>query len=126
MANGGSIESVEINNRVFPVAADADVSRDLGGFTKEIMMNGDGSARYKKVRKPWKLGGLTVEISDADGDQEHLQAAQNSEEEVPIVINLVTGISYGGYGSVLDDLEFSSENATAEVSLGGGFKLEIL
>lgn len=124
--SGGSIESIEINSRIFPVAADADASRDLGGFSKEIMMNGDGTSRYKKTRKPWKIGGVSVAIDDTQGDQEFLQAVADQEAEVPVVIRFVTGISYGGYGSVVDDLEFSSENATADISLAGGFALEIL
>lgn len=124
MSDGGSIESISINNRIFAVAADADAERDLGGFTIERMPNGNGSVRRKKVRKPWSLSGLTVSVDDNNQDQEFLQDLADSEEEVPITITYVSGITYGGTGGIEGDIKFTNQNTTAEISLAGGFKLE--
>ena len=44
-AVGGPVESVNIDGRYFAVAADADIGRELGGFTNENQPNGDGTAR---------------------------------------------------------------------------------
>ena len=41
-AVGGSIESVTLNGRPFPVAADAEAQRKLGGWENEVQANGDG------------------------------------------------------------------------------------
>lgn len=126
MATGGSIESVSINRRLFPVAADADSNRDLGGFTAEVQPNGNGSARKVLTRKPWMLDGLSLEIDDNRGDLEFLQEVQDGVygEWVPIVVTYVTSISYSGIGTVEGDLQSSSQNATAPVQLKGPQKLE--
>ena len=68
-AIGGSIESVILAGRQFPVAADTEVQRKLGGFNNEVQANGDGSARVIKTREPWMLDGITVEFG-ALGDPE--------------------------------------------------------
>lgn len=116
---------VTVNSRIFRVAADADAGRDLGGFTVEVMMNGDGSARKKKTRKPWRLTGLTLEIDNTNGDLEFLQDVADGEGWVPISITMVDGFTYGGQGTVADDLEASTDNATADVTLSGPAKLEV-
>ena len=59
-AIGGSLESVSLDGREFPVAADAEVQRKLGGFENEVQASGDGSARMVKTRVPWSLDGLVV------------------------------------------------------------------
>lgn len=123
-ATGGSIETVNINNRLFPVDADADAERDLGGFTKTKMPNGDGSARSNKKRKVWSISGLTLACDDERQDQEFLQNVADSEADVPMGVTLVTGITYGGQGTVVEDIKFSTDGASVEVTLSGPFKLE--
>lgn len=123
-ARGGSIEYVNINNRLFPVAADADSERDLGGFTAEVMPNGDGSARKKKTRKPWRIEGLTVQIDNDRQDIEYLQSIADNEGWVPMGVLLVDGYTYGGQGTVVDEIKASSDNATAEIVLSGPHRLE--
>lgn len=125
MAVGGSMEKVAIRGRVFPVAADADSNRDLGGYTNETLPNGDGSARKKKTRKPWKVDGVALEIDDNRGDQEFLQEIADSEEFVPMTFTYVTGISYSGRGTVEGDLQASSAEATAPLTFTGPGKLEV-
>ena len=118
-AVGGSIESISIDSRLFPVTADADATRDLGGFTVEVQSNGDGTARILKTRKPWALGGLVVEINDDRADQEFLQRIQNGNEFVPITIKLASGVVYHAIGTLVEELEMSTQSATATISLQG-------
>ena len=122
-ALGGSIKAVSINNRSYKVAADADGARDLGGYTTTRNMNGDGSSRKSQERKPWKLGGLTIAVDDALGDQEFLQDTTDAPDDVAISIELITGEVYQGEGSLEDDLDYSTMNATCGISLSGSFKL---
>lgn len=118
-AIGGSIQEISIRGRIFPVAADADVSRQLGGWQNEVQANGDGSARIAKTRVPWVLGGITVQIDDDRDDQGFLKEVADSNDFVPITITFASGTTYQGKGTVSEELEFSSEAATADLTLSG-------
>ncbi len=118
-AVGGPIENVSIKGRIFPVAADADVSRTLGGFTNEVGLNGDGSGRIIKTRVAWKLEGLTLSCDDANGGQEFLQDVANSQSFATIVITYASGLVYSGQGTVTGDFTGSSANSTVGVTLSG-------
>lgn len=122
MATGGSIESVGIAGRTFSVAADADSDRDLGGFSNEAQPNGDGTARNIKTRKPWKVGGLALNIDDLAGDQEFLQDVADGDY-VPMDITYVSGAVYSGLGIISGDLTVSSQSTTGVVELSGPQKL---
>lgn len=119
MAVGGSIESIALDGRNFPVAADAEVQRKLGGFENEVMANGDGTARLIKTRVPLALDGLTVVVDDDRGDHEFLQALSNRNDYFPIAITYASGATYQGTAQITGELQASSQNATASVSLMG-------
>ena len=108
----------------FAVAADADVSRSLGGYTNEVQSNGNGSARMVKTRVPWKLDGVQLEIDNINNDLEFLQEVSDSQDWVPIVITHVDGSSYQGRGTVEGDVIASSQNATGTMVFCGPDKLE--
>lgn len=118
-AVGGSIESISIRGRLFPVASDADATRKLGGFEVEVQGNGDGTARIVKSRVPWSLDGITVEINDARADQEFLQEIAGANEFVAITITFASGLTYQGRGTITGELGASSQNATAGITLSG-------
>lgn len=122
-ATGGSIESVTLDGREFPAAADAEAQRKLGGFENELQPNGDGSARIIKSRVPWSLDGLTVEVDDGRGDHEFLQELANRNVEFPIAVTFVSGITYQGAGQIVGEMQVSSQNATGAVSLMGSGNL---
>ena len=123
MAVGGSMLEVSVSGRIFPVTADADASRDMGGYTAEQEANGDGSARKILTRKPWSLDGLSLEIDDDRGDQEFLQNIADSPDNVACVFTYVSGISYTGLGSPTGEIMASSQSASAPVSFKGPSKL---
>lgn len=118
-AVGGSIESISIRGRLFPVAADADVTRKLGGYENEVQPNGDGSGRLIKTRVSWNLEGVVVELNDARADHEFLQEIADGKTFEPITITYASGVTYQGTGTVTDELGASSQSATASLSLGG-------
>ncbi len=118
-AIGGSVESVEVAGRTFPVAADADGTRDLGGFTNENQPNGDGSSRKIMTRKNWKLNGLSLEIDDDRNDQEYLQSKANEKGYFPLTFTFVSNAVYQGVGTIEGDLQASSQSATAPLNFGG-------
>ena len=122
-AIGGPIESVNIAGREFPVAADADINRDLGGFSNEIQSNGDGSSRTIKTRKPWMVEGLSISTDDDRGDEEFLQDVADSSENVPMLVRYPSGKIYQGTGTITGDIKSASASATTPVTLSGPGKL---
>lgn len=118
-AVGGSIESVTLDGRNFPVAADAEAQRKLGGFENEVQSNGDGTARLIKTRVPLAISGLTVEVDDDRGDHEFLQELSNRNDFFPIAITYASGLTYQGTAQLTDETQVSSQSATGAVSLMG-------
>ena len=118
-AIGGSIESVSFDGRSFAVAADAEAQRKLGGFENEVQANGDGTARLLKTRVPLSIDGLTVEVDDDRGDHEFLQELSDRNDFWPLTITYASGSTYQGSAQIVGEMQASSQNATAAVSLSG-------
>lgn len=118
-AVGGSLESVSLAGRPFPVAADAEAQRKIGGFENEVMANGDGSARLIKTRVPLSLDGVTVEIDDSRGDQEFLQELANLTDFFDIALTYASGQVWQGRAQLTGENPASSQSATAAISLSG-------
>lgn len=116
---GGSIESVSIDGRLFPVAADADVNRKLGGFENDVQSNGNGTARLVKTRVPWKLDGIALEVNDDRADQSFLQDVANAKDYRVITITFASGHTFQGRGTISGELQRSSQNATSPITLMG-------
>lgn len=118
-AIGGSIESVALDGRGFAVAADAEAQRKLGGFENEVAANGDGNARIIKTRVPLAINGLTLEVDDSRGDHEFLQELADRKDFFPVAITYASGLTYQGRAQIVGELQTSSQNALAAVSLMG-------
>lgn len=118
-AVGGSIESVTLNGRRFAVAADAESQRKLGGWENEVRANGDGGARMIKTRVPLMIDGLTLEVDDSRGDHEFLQSIADGNDFVPVAITYASGVTMQGTATITGEMQVSSQNATAAVTLSG-------
>jgi len=123
-AIGGSIESIAIRGRLFPVASDADANIKTGGFEAEVQANGDGTARKILTRVPWMIDGLTVEIDDNRADQEFLQEISAEKDWVAMEITLASGVTWQARGTVSAEVSRSTQNATAGLSLSGPGEIE--
>lgn len=122
-AVGGPIQEVSLNGRIFPVAADADVTRKVGGFENEHSPNGDGSGRTLKTRVGWSVTGFQLELDDARGDHEFLQDLADLNTNYACAITYVSGAVWQGTGQIVGELTGSSQNATGAVGLAGPGKL---
>jgi hypothetical protein len=122
-AVGGSLESISIDGRLFPVTADADGNRNLGGFKNDLQPNGDGTARLVKERINWSYDGITIEVDDARADQEFLQKTADSNDFVTITITHASQVTYQGKCTIVDEIAYSSNKSTAQIKLGGPGKL---
>ena len=118
-ATGGSIESLTLDGRNFPVAADAEAQRKLGGWENEVQANGDSSARLIKTRTPLSLSGVVLEVDDSRGDHEFIQGLANRKDYFPVAITYASGLTYQGRAQLTGELQASSQNATMPVSLTG-------
>jgi hypothetical protein len=123
MSTGGSIESVTLTGRTYSVAADADVSRKIGGFENDIQVNGNGSTREIKTRVAWSLTGITLSIDDDLGDQEFLQDLMDANANFAITITYASGAIWQATGQVSGEVTHSSQATTASIELGGPGKL---
>jgi len=122
---GGSVEEITIRGRIFPVAADSDVTINLGGIQNEVQSNGDGSARKIQTRIPWSVSGLAVQIDHVADAQGFLQEVARTPEYVPVTIKLASGAVYMGQGTIVEELESGSEASTAEITLSGPYELTL-
>lgn len=123
-AVGGDIESISINGTIYAVTSDTDVSRALGGFENEVLANGDGSGRLKKMRRPWRIGGLAVSCDDPIGnEQANLQDVADGNEFVDITMTMASGAVWAGKGQIVGELSFSNQNAAASFDLAGPGRL---
>ncbi len=118
-AIGGPIESVSLDGRGFPVAADAESQRKMGGFENEIQANGDGTARLIKTRVPLSLDGITIESDDSRGDHEFVQELADRNDYFPVAITYASGETYQGTAQIVGETQASSQSATIALSLMG-------
>lgn len=118
-AVGGPIQEVSLRGRIFPVAADADTQRKLGGSENEHQPNGDGSARLIKSRVVWSISGLQLEIDDSRNDHEYLQELADLNDNYAIAVTYANGETYQGTGQIMGELSVSSQNTTGSVGLSG-------
>ena len=118
-AVGGSILDISIDGTLYPVSADSDSNTFLGGFTAEVVANGDGSARKILTRVPWSIDGLNVEIDHDRGDMETLQAVAAQPGFVDVTITFVDQTTWSGSGTVVDEQKFASQASTMPLSLMG-------
>jgi len=102
---------------------DANVNIDLGGFTVEAGINGNGSIPTTQRRKKAKVGDVAVSIDDNRGDLEFLQEKQNAGEPGPLSITLASGISYSGNMILTGELVKATGDGTASCTWEGA-KLE--
>ena len=118
-AIGGSIESVTLDGRNFPVGADVEAQVKLGGFENEVQANGNGTARTIKTRVPFSIDGLATEVDPDRGDHEFLQELANRNDYFPVAITYASGATYQGRAQITGEVQASSQNASATFGLMG-------
>lgn len=117
-AKGGSVESVTIAGREFPVTADATVSRKLGGKENAIELNGNGTGRVIQTLVAPMFSGVVVECDDVRDDQEFLQDVADAGELVPVFVTYMSSV-YQGQATITGELTFDNQSATASFDLAG-------
>ena len=75
---------------------DANVNIDVGGFTNEAGLDGNGNFAVTQRRKVAGFSDCPVRIDDAAQDLEFLQGLANAGEPVPVTITIASGVVYSG------------------------------
>jgi len=120
---GGSVLAITLAGRLFSVAADAEVQRDIGGFTNESKENGDGTGRLIKTRKKASLKGISVDVDDSRGDHEFLQDLADRNDYFDVAMTYAYGAIYQGTMQIGGDIMHSNTNQVVNFDLEGTGKL---
>jgi hypothetical protein len=121
MEGGGPIESITIAGRRFSTDGEDAAKIALGGFSNEVVANGDGTARIKKSRVLAKISDLNIQIDPNKDDLEYVQEKRNEHTFFDTSVTLVNGTVYAGAMQITDEVEYDSKEGTAGISLVGRF-----
>ena len=119
MATGGSVINVSLNGQNFPVTADADTTRKLGGYENAVETNGDKSARILKTVVSPMFGGLVLSVDSKRKEQEVLQGLQNLDDFFPVAVTYADGVVYQGRGAITGEVAYQSASTTTPIDITG-------
>lgn len=119
----GPLESININNRRFPVDGEANAVINIDGYTNEVKPNGKpGDNRIVKSRRSGKIGAIPVVIDNSRGDMEFLQEIMDSNSFVPFYATEVDGTTWEGNVQIIETPEKSTKEGTMEIAVSGFIK----
>ena len=120
IVRGGDIRQLMIKGREFDVKGeDANVNIDLGGFSDEADINGNGTMHITQRRKAAGFSDCPVSIDDTRQDLEYLQEIANQGEGAPVTITLASGITYAGPLIPIGDLAKATGDGTLSLEMRG-------
>lgn len=98
---------------------DANVNIDLGGYTNETGINGNGVLHGTKRRKKATVADAPISIDDDRGDLEFLQTKADAGEPGPLSITLASGITYYGAMVLVGEVRKATGDGTASLTWEG-------
>jgi hypothetical protein len=145
---GGSVKSVSIEGREFPVDAACDAVFDTGGFSNTVEITGSGESIVAQERIPWQLLNVDLVISEDRGDLGFLAGVFNAIVEpfapslaipapptgpdrdflgeviargtfVPITVTQADDTTHTGRGTIVGSIQRSTMTGLAKVSFAG-------
>jgi hypothetical protein len=102
---------------------DSNVNINLGGFSAETGINGNGGLYVTNRRKKASITDVPISIDDVNKDLEFLQSKVDAKELGPLAITLASGVTYSGSMMLVGDLGKATGDGTSTVSFEGA-KLE--
>lgn len=121
----GDIRQLTWHGREFDIKGeDANVSIDLGGYTTETAINGNGTLYATQRRKKAVVADIPVSLDDERKDIEYLQEKVNDGDPGPLTITLASGVTYSGpLMYLIGELKKMTGDGTATLTFEGA-KLE--
>jgi len=98
---------------------DSNVSIDLGGYSTESTVSGNGIFLSTKRRKKAVLSDVVISIDDTRKDLEFLQDKIDTSAVGPLTITLASGVTYQGSMALTGELKKSTGDGTASVTFEG-------
>ena len=114
----------DIGSRSFNVKAGEDITQDLGGYSSELMINGNLTGHKALTAKQWELGGISLEADPGDGSLEFLQDISDSPKLATIVWSHINGSVYKGQGTITGDVKAGTKEGYVPVTIQGSGRLE--
>ena len=109
----------DVGSKIFAVKAGEDITQDLGGYTSELMVNGNLTGHKSMSAKAWELSGVSLEADAGDGSLEFLQDISDSPKLSTIVWSHINGSVYKGQGTVTGDLKAGTKEGYVQVTIQG-------
>lgn len=121
---GGDVRQCTIAGREFDVKGeDANVTIDLGGYSNEAGINGNGALHGTKRRKKAVISDLTISADDGRQDLEFLQGKADVGDAVPVTLTLASGVTYSGSLIIVGEVKKATGDGTISLTMEGS-KLE--
>jgi len=119
MAAYGAMRNMTIGGRGFKVSHDGSGSKQIGGSSNELQMNGDGSFRTIRSVVPGSISDVNVELNDSNGDLEYLQGLATDGTETVVVATYASNISYTGSLVIIGEVQKDEMTGLATLSFQG-------
>ena len=120
IVRAGDIAQLMIQGRELDVKGeDANVNIDLGGFSNEAGISGNGTMHVTQRRKVAGFSDCPVSIDDSRQDLEYLQAIVDLGLLVPVTITLAAAITYAGSLIPVGDLAKATGDGTLSLEMRG-------
>ncbi len=120
IVRAGDIAQLMIQGRELDVKGeDANVNIDLGGFSNEAGISGNGTMHVTQRRKVAGFSDCPVSIDDSRQDLEYLQAIVDLGLLVPVTITLASAITYAGSLIPVGDLAKATGDGTLSLEMRG-------
>lgn len=116
---GGDIRQLTIKGREFTVEPDAAIKLSLGGRVNEAALAGNNKTVVKQKSKLAGFSDCPVIIDSANADLEFLQEIENDAEEVPTVMTLANGATYGGKLMIIGEIDVDTGAGSATLEMRG-------
>jgi hypothetical protein len=118
----GPIESVIIAGRRFECDAEAECTIILSGLKNEVKFAGSGKKRIVRSFTNGSFKGVEVVINHENKDLEYMRNLQSKSDFFDVTITFCDGTVYAGSVQFVDDIEESTKEGTAGISLEGDFE----
>jgi len=120
------INHEEIGMREFTMKADDNPTIDMGGYSAELSMNGDGTANKIRTRKVWEISGINIALTDFTEDVDFIQSVVNSLSFAEILYEHDDGITYRGLGMPTGEIKATINDKYLPLTLSGPGELKPL
>lgn len=119
MAVGGPIKEVTLEGRRFDVNGENEVELFLGGWTNEVVSNGNGTGRIIKTPKAGAINKIPLVIDDDRGDEAFVQELMNRHAWIKASFTDINNHVYSGDVQIVGDGVTNKNTMIKEIDLQG-------